>query len=873
MRRMIKGKNMVHIKRLRTRIRVTVLTVVLGMAAPFGVSGATGAINTKTITIQPPLVYKGHNYTVEYQTTGNYQHVETQRFFAEASTPDFPQGLGITALTVRRDGVPITDEDELRTVFTIYNAARVLYERPADASPGTIYPGFREDLNQVTGNSILIAQQAVTSSGSFFKSRQDKTLETLRAMLTPQVPQSQVKQLAQSIRQQVEQSNTVIDALDDVLKVMKFSNSRTIRDLQKNIREVFKDWRPVTEQGTAYIDIGSGHHLQLANALEVISLGIQLLWTADLDPKRAEWLRTFQSKLAGINIGFDPDESMAADMVWKESQDASVQRANIILGFAREKAVDAVTKLGTEELTRMWVEWSWQTFGKRTTGHWIAGAATQMDLGLILGNLLYGLDDLYTNFTLAERADHLRETFRNKRIALEFLASSRGKATYDGNLAEAFRVSYMLEALAIAQEQRSYADGVAATVRKGLLEQLNPINWFRGDDWRAAVEELRKQAAQDERTAEEYIGHPTFVDMAIALATQNTATIPANAINTSTMFAVDVSESMKEIWQGKTKLQAAQTAVQQVLDLIAMEAAGTNQHQAGLVTFSGSAEVVRSLTSDWNALRNSLQALQPTARTNLGEGLKAATQSLKVTLGEKIIILLSDGLTNEGLSREEILSGPAQEAARAKLKVYTVGMGDPSQLDEALLRGIAESTGGAYYHAADAQQLVQVYRRVRHQAVGDIVLEDTGTVRQGETTPPRALVIRIGAYEFHLSLSWPGSELDIVLVDPQGRSVDNQYPGAKLQHLAAQKYLVINNPVLGTWKASVFGKSVPEGSTSYQLLASVRRPQVTAMVGGSAVLPPTDPTAMEILFMVFAVLSILLLIAIILLLHRRRTLT
>ena len=321
--------------------------------------------------------------------------------------------------------------------------------------------------------------------------------------------------------------------------------------------------------------------------------------------------------------------------------------------------------------------------------------------------------------------------------------------------------------------------------------------------------------------------------------------VPPTTAGTSTMFVVDVSTSMNDPWQGKTKLQAAQVAVGQTLDLIAMEAAGTKQHQAGLVAFSNSADEKQSLTSDWETLRDAVEMLNTIGGTNLGAGLVTAMHSLDTAPGDKLIILLSDGKTNEGLSRDEILSGPTQEAAQAKIKIYTVGMGNPKKLDEASLREIAKGTDGTYCHAANAQKLAQVYRRLRHQAVGDIVLEDTGTVQQGETTTAQSLVIPLGTHELHLSLSWPGSELDIVLIDPQGHRVDNQYLGAQLQHRGSQKYLVIRNPVPGTWKASVFGKSVPKSSTQYQLLTSVRRSQRTAIAGGGAAPLPHQTTTTE----------------------------
>ena len=91
------------------------------------------------------------------------------------------------------------------------------------------------------------------------------------------------------------------------------------------------------------------------------------------------------------------------------------------------------------------------TYGKRTTGHLVAGAASAVFLGFTLGNLIYGLDDLYNNFKAGERADEMRRRFRAERMQVQDRARSASGVTFDGELAARFRVAYMLESLAAAQ--------------------------------------------------------------------------------------------------------------------------------------------------------------------------------------------------------------------------------------------------------------------------------------------------------------------------------------------------------------------------------------------------------------------------------------
>lgn len=60
------------------------------------------------------------------------------------------------------------------------------------------------------------------------------------------------------------------------------------------------------------------------------------------------------------------------------------------------------------------------------------------------------------------------------------------------------------------------------------------------------------------------------------------------------------------------------------------------------------------------------------------------------------------------------------------------------------------------------------------------------------------------------------------LTDPQNRLVDESYPGAIWFTDAHPLYLIVQNPLPGTWQAQVYGAEVPEGSTPYTLLASTR---------------------------------------------------
>ena len=304
--------------------------------------------------------------------------------------------------------------------------------------------------------------------------------------------------------------------------------------------------------------------------------------------------------------------------------------------------------------------------------------------------------------------------------------------------------------------------------------------------------------------------------------------------STATVLVLDVSGSMGDPWQGGIKLESAKKAATDIVTMMEQESrVGGVSHSVAVATFSSIAWLNLGLTTDYAQAKRVIAGLVPTERTNIGAGLQVANDALRSAPadGRRIIILLSDGLTNEGLSPAEILSGPVQEAANAGTCIYAVGFGDPGDLDEDLLRQIASgSLCGQYYYATDAYQLDAIYIKVRHQALGQIIGEFSGHVEQGQTATMGEITVPSGLGELNVTLVWPGSTLDLIMTDPKGRRVDENYPEASLATYARFVYLIIKDPLSGLWQMAVFGRDVPEGIVDYTVVASVRervRPATT----------------------------------------------
>lgn len=154
----------------------------------------------------------------------------------------------------------------------------------------------------------------------------------------------------------------------------------------------------------------------------------------------------------------------------------------------------------------------------------------------------------------------------------------------------------------------------------------------------------------------------------------------------------------------------------------------------GLTVFSGEAFSMCPLTSDHNIVNKFLLELECGKLrdgTAIGMGLATAINRLKESEAKsKVVILLTDGVNNEGYVKPITAAEIAKEFG---IKVYTIGVGTQGdamspvsrrsdgryifglarvEIDEDLLRQIADLTGGSYYRATTAEMLERIYGQI-----------------------------------------------------------------------------------------------------------------------------------------------------------------
>jgi Ca-activated chloride channel family protein len=195
------------------------------------------------------------------------------------------------------------------------------------------------------------------------------------------------------------------------------------------------------------------------------------------------------------------------------------------------------------------------------------------------------------------------------------------------------------------------------------------------------------------------------------------------------VVAVDTSKSMLATDIAPNRLARARLAA---LEL--MQKAGTDR--MGLVAFAGDAFLECPLTIDNTAFQQGVQALDvnsiPQGGTAIAAAINTALTAFKENNHHKVLVLFTDGEDNDTGALEA-----AQDAAKAGLKIFTIGIGTAagdllrvtdangnsdyvrdeqgnvvkSHLNEGLLQQIAGAAGGFYLPLRGANTIDTLYER------------------------------------------------------------------------------------------------------------------------------------------------------------------
>lgn len=191
------------------------------------------------------------------------------------------------------------------------------------------------------------------------------------------------------------------------------------------------------------------------------------------------------------------------------------------------------------------------------------------------------------------------------------------------------------------------------------------------------------------------------------------------------ILCVDVSGSMLAQDLTPNRLEAAKNVAANFVD-------SRPTDRIGLVIFSGESFTLTPITTDKAVLKTQIFNVRSGLLedgTAIGSGLATSVDRLRSSKSKsKVVILLTDGENNGGM----IDPNTAKEIAKSiGVRVYTIGVGtdgyapipvqtiggivmqrEKVNIDEKLLKQIADETGGKYFRAKDNEGLANIYSEI-----------------------------------------------------------------------------------------------------------------------------------------------------------------
>ncbi|MEO7331649.1 MAG: VWA domain-containing protein [Minicystis sp.] len=185
----------------------------------------------------------------------------------------------------------------------------------------------------------------------------------------------------------------------------------------------------------------------------------------------------------------------------------------------------------------------------------------------------------------------------------------------------------------------------------------------------------------------------------VRIALRSTADKPTERPHLSVHLVLDISGSM-----AGESITRAREAARSLVDKLAPT------DDFSLVTFSSDANVLvpdGPVGPRRESIKKSISEVHENGGTNIGRGLELGyAQAAAKSIPEdavRVVLLLSDGHANIGITAQDKLSKLALDAFQRGVQTSSFGLGP--DYDGALMSSIAEDGAGGYYYLRDAEQI------------------------------------------------------------------------------------------------------------------------------------------------------------------------
>jgi hypothetical protein len=154
-----------------------------------------------------------------------------------------------------------------------------------------------------------------------------------------------------------------------------------------------------------------------------------------------------------------------------------------------------------------------------------------------------------------------------------------------------------------------------------------------------------------------------------------------------------------------------------------------------VVGFAQQVKVLGAMSSNRASAGKAIALTTARGNTALYDALFTSLDLLKDRPGRKAVVLLSDGVDDNGVGKQlskHSVQDILQFAKRVNVPIYAIGIG--TEIDEALLAGFAQSTGGRYFLTPNASELKNLYDQIGLELAGQYLISYTSNLPADGTT-------------------------------------------------------------------------------------------------------------------------------------------
>lgn len=214
-------------------------------------------------------------------------------------------------------------------------------------------------------------------------------------------------------------------------------------------------------------------------------------------------------------------------------------------------------------------------------------------------------------------------------------------------------------------------------------------------------------------------------------------------------------------------------------------------------------------------LRVKVAAIDADGGTAIGKGLAAATALIGASPVKTSLVLLTDGIDKNWSGEKGRLP--------AGVAVHTIALSAKADGDG--LSRLSGETGGIFEIAQTGYDLPRILGNLFGNATEqDIMLVKEGLIKEGEIV---SFTLRLPSYQnfdgyVDVAVSWPGSDIDLTLIDPTGNRLPVDKAVRDGNGIEASTYDIIRlaDPRGGTWTIELHGVDLPGAPEPFTLRAT-----------------------------------------------------